>query len=125
MGHSRLSTTMIYLHVSRETLSKVPSAVEFIRRFLLHSLPKGLVRIRHYGFLANRNRKANLSAVTALLEVTPDTPPAPAGLEELMLRLTGIDISACPCCYRGKMRLLVEIPNYWARAPCRRLACAA
>ena len=38
------------------------SAVKFIRRFLLHSLPPGLVRIRHDGFWANRNRQANLSA---------------------------------------------------------------
>jgi len=107
------------------TESVTISAVEFIRRFLLHSLPKGLVRIRHYGFLANRNRKANLSAVSALLEVTPDTPPAPTGLEELMLRLTGIDIGACPCCHQGEMRFLAEIPNYWPRAPCRQVPCAA
>ncbi|MBW2564968.1 MAG: transposase, partial [Deltaproteobacteria bacterium] len=40
------------------------SAVEFIRRFLLHSLPKRFVRIRHYGFLANRNRRTNLKVIT-------------------------------------------------------------
>jgi len=107
------------------TESVTISAVEFIRRFLLHSLPTGLVRIRHYGFLANRNRKAKLAAVRALIGLAPATLSAPAGLEELMGRLTGIDISACPCCHRGKMRFLAEIPNYWARAPCRRLAGAA
>jgi hypothetical protein len=101
------------------------SAVEFIRRFLLHSLPSGLVRIRHYGFLANRNRKAHLSAVRALLGLAPASPSAPASLEELMDRLTGIDLTVCPCCHQGKMLFLAEIPNYWARAPCRRLACAA
>jgi hypothetical protein len=100
------------------------SAVEFIRRFLLHSLPTGLVRIRHYGFLANRNRQANLSTVRALLGLAPATQSAPASLDELMGRLTGIDITACPCCHRGKMLFLVEIPNYWARAPSRQLACA-
>ena len=101
------------------------SAVEFIRRFLLHSLPTGLVRIRHFGFLANRNRKAHLSYIRALLELAPATPSAPACIEELMARLTGVDITACPCCRRGKMRFLAEIPNYWARAPCHRLAGAA
>ena len=101
------------------------SAVEFIRRFLLHSLPSGLVRIRHYGFLANRNRKAHLSAARVLLGLAPASPSAPASLEELMDRLTGIDLTACPCCHQGKMLFLAEIPNYWARAPCRRLACAA
>jgi hypothetical protein len=100
------------------------SAVEFIRRFLLHSLPTGLVRIRHYGFLANRNRQANLSAVRALLGLAPATQSTPTSLDELMGRLTGIDITACPCCHRGKMLFLVEIPNYWARAPNRQLACA-
>jgi hypothetical protein len=100
------------------------SAVEFIHRFLLHSLPTGLVRIRHYGFLANRNRQAHLSAVRALLGLAPATPSAPASLDELMGRLTGIDITACPCCHRGKMLFLVELPAYRARAPNRQLACA-
>jgi hypothetical protein len=100
------------------------SAVEFIRRFLLHSLPTGLVRIRHYGFLANRNRQAHLSAVRALLELDPPIQTALAPLEDMMRRLTGIDITACPCCHRGKMLFVFEIPNYWARAPTRRVACA-
>ena len=100
------------------------SAVEFIRRFLLHSLPTGLVRIRHYGFLANRNRQANLSAVRALLELDPPTQTALASVEDMICQLTGVDITACPCCHQGKMLFLVEIPHYWARAPTRRVACA-
>jgi hypothetical protein len=101
------------------------SAVKFIRRFLLHSLPTGLVRIRHYGFLANRNRQANLSAVRALLGLVPVSHTPPASLEELMRQLTGVDITAGPCCRRGQMLLVFEIPNYcWARALTRRLACA-
>ena len=100
------------------------SAVKFIRRFLLHSLPTGLVRIRHYGFWANRNRQAHLSAVRTLLGLAPAAHTPPASLEELMRQLTGIDITACPCCHRGHMRFVFEIPNYWARAPTRRLACA-
>jgi len=52
-------------------------AEEFIRRFLLHVLPKGLMRIRHYGFLANRCRKAKLAQIrTALAHVVQ---PAPTG----------------------------------------------
>ena len=46
------------------------TAVEFIRRFLLHSLPKSFVRIRHYGFLANRNRSKNLTAIRRLMGVS-------------------------------------------------------
>ena len=44
-------------------------ATEFIRRFLLHVLPKGLVRIRHFGFLANRCRRQKISQWRKLLNV--------------------------------------------------------
>ena len=85
------------------------SAVEFIRRFLLHSLPKGFVRIRHYGFLANRYRKIQLEAIRGLLECSSETRECFAGLEEMMLQLTGTDITICPCCSKGKMRLIGEL----------------
>ena len=93
------------------------SAVEFIRRFLLHSLPKRFVRIRHYGFLANRNRKANLKLIRKLLKVFVDTAKSQSSIEQMMLKLTGTDITTCPCCNQGKMKLLREIPMYRARAP--------
>ncbi len=47
-------------------------AVEFIRRFLLHVLPKGFMRIRHYGFLANRCKRENLSKCRRLLDVSSE-----------------------------------------------------
>jgi hypothetical protein len=93
------------------------SAVQFIRRFLLHSLPKGFVRIRHYGFLANRNRSANLIAIRRLLKLPSELAKTKASIEEMMLQLTGIDITTCPCCNKGKMQLLAEIPMHRARAP--------
>ena len=46
------------------------SADEFLRRFLIHALPKGLVRIRHFGFFANRRRKAALERCRELLGAT-------------------------------------------------------
>jgi hypothetical protein len=93
------------------------TAVEFIRRFLLHSLPKGFVRIRHYGFLANRSRMANLKTIRSLLKLPTQLAKLSASLEQMMLQLTGIDISTCPCCNQGKMQLLAEIPMHRARAP--------
>jgi len=93
------------------------SDVEFIRRFLLHSLPNGFVRIRHYGFLANRNRMANLKTIRRLLKMPTQALKMEASLEKMMLQLTGIDITTCPCCNKGKMKLLAEIPSYRARAP--------
>jgi hypothetical protein len=101
------------------------SAVQLIRRFLLHSLPKGFVRIRHYGFLANRNRNANLKTIRKLLKLPTQLLKMQASLEQIMLQLTGIDITTCPCCNKGKMKLLTELPSYRARAPNNLAAVAA
>ena len=101
------------------------SAVQFIRRFLLHSLPKGFVKIRHYGFLANRNRIANLKLIRKLLKLPSELAKTKASLEKMMLQLTGIDITTCPCCNKGKMQLLAEIPMHRARAPNNRATVAA
>ena len=100
------------------------TAVEFIRRFLLHSLPKGFVRIRHYGFLANRNRLEHLNNIRRLMDISPLTEKDDAPLEEMMLRLTGIDITACPCCNKGEMQLIAEIPRCRARPP-NNISCVA
>jgi len=52
---------------------------EFMRRFLLHVLPAGLHRIRHYGLLANGSRRASLALARELLEAPPPPPEPPAG----------------------------------------------
>jgi len=93
------------------------TAVDFIRRFLLHSLPRGFVRIRHYGFLANRNRSANLNTIRQLMGLSGLSEKPIASVEEMMQKLTGIDITACPCCHKGRMQLYLEIPRGLARPP--------
>ena len=93
------------------------SAIEFIRRFLLHSLPKGFVKIRHYGFLANRNRAKNLKSIRRLMGLAESAPENIRPLEEMMQQIAGIDITICPCCNEGKMQFYAEIPKYRARAP--------
>jgi hypothetical protein len=93
------------------------TAVEFIRRFLLHSLPKRFVRIRHYGFLANRNRSANLAAIRQLMGLNDPIDKVVATVESIMEQLTGTDIKVCPCCKKGNMQLYREIPKGWARPP--------
>jgi hypothetical protein len=87
-------------------------AVEFIRRFLLHSLPNGFVKIRHYGFLANRNRTKNLAKIRQLHPLPQIAKTAQKSVEEIMLSLTGNDINLCPCCGKGKMKIIGEIPKY-------------
>jgi hypothetical protein len=55
------------------------ATAEFMRRFLLHALPSGFHRIRHYGVLANANRKHDIATARELLHQPPPTPPADAG----------------------------------------------
>jgi len=81
---------------------------EFLRRFLLHVLPPGFVKLRHYGLLAPGNVNKRLVTARALLEATPatsapsvpSTPTAkePADWRMLLLRLTGIDVTRCQKC---------------------------
>jgi Putative transposase len=81
-------------------------AEEFLRRFLLHVVPDGFVRIRHFGLLANRRRAVALARCRALL-AQPAPPPGPLeSVRALMLRLTGIDIERCPNCQQGVLRPL-------------------
>ena len=79
----------------------VLDAVEFLRRFLQHVLPKGFVRIRYYGFLANCHRREQLARARELLAV-PVAEPAS--------ETVGADSAPqhrCPLCRQGRM-LLVE-----------------
>ena len=81
-------------------------AHEFIRRFLLHVIPKGFVRVRHSGVLANRS-KSLLSKCRQLLDLNPAVPKlAQKSAHQLMLELTGIDITRCPLCQKGTLVLL-------------------
>jgi hypothetical protein len=83
---------------------------EFIRRFLLHLIPKGFVRVRHFGFLANRS-KSLLSKSRQLLDLNPALPMLPQkSVHQLMLQLAGIDITRCPLCQKGTLVFLSNLP---------------
>ena len=87
-------------------------AVEFIRRYLLHVLPHGFMRIRYYGLLANCHRSENLARCRQLLGVhvePPDTPERESW-QEILERLTGIDPTLCPVCGEGRLRCREVIP---------------
>src|SRR5580658_8867870 len=90
---------------SNKTKVMTLDAVEFIRRFLLHILPAGFVRIRQFGFLANRARREKLELCRALL----GAPPAPprSALAELGDRKA--DEKPCPVCRTGHM-ILIRLP---------------
>lgn len=78
------------------------SGHEFIRRFLLHALPRGFVRIRHYGFLASRNKKEMLTQCRQALAVSPPEVTRRKTPEEMLLE-RGIDLLRCPHCTTGRM----------------------
>ena len=85
-------------------------AHEFIRRFLLHVLPDGFMRIRHFGFLANRIKKRALPQCRKLLGLGPALPEIPRrSAQDLLRELTGIDLSRCPRCQLGTMIVVGEL----------------
>jgi predicted Zn-ribbon and HTH transcriptional regulator len=86
-------------------------AQEFIRRFLLHVLPDGFMRIRHFGFLANRVKKHALPQCRKLLGLGPALPQIPKrSPQDLLRELIGIDPSRCPSCKLGTMIVIGELP---------------
>jgi hypothetical protein len=87
-------------------------ADEFIRRFLLHVLPKGLIKIRYFGFLAHTNKKKDIPLIRKLIDPDATLPEKiDESINEMMLRLTGIDISCCPKCKKGKMIRIRNLPK--------------
>jgi hypothetical protein len=99
-------------------------AHEFMRRFLLHELPKGFCRIRHYGFLANACRASKLAAIRTALQV--QAPPSIPDFKDYRDRcefLTGHRPDECPHC-RGTMvvMLVLEPARPHQRAWWRRYA---
>lgn len=71
-------------------------AEEFIRRFLLHVLPKGFMKIQYFGFLAHTNKKQSIPLLRRLIDAEAELPEKVIEtVEEMMLRLTGTDINCC------------------------------
>lgn len=107
----------VYAHGNRRKVMALEPA-EFIRRFLLHVLPTGFMRIRHYGILANRAKREKLAkAQVALLQPRVATTPEPETVEAFWLRLAQLDIHQCPHCKTGRMCVVGAIPPPRARAP--------
>ena len=86
--------------------------VEFLRRFLLHVLPTGLVRIRQFGFLANRVRKHKLERCRTLL--VPRPPMIPGDPQSAAVHA---DPQPCPVCKLGRLRLIELLSAKWTPIP--------
>jgi hypothetical protein len=93
------------------------SAEEFMRRFLLHVLPRGFQRIRQFGLLANR-RRGKLARCRQLLGATGQTVESlPQDYQALYQTVTGTSLQQCPACRAGTMKFcsrLLALTNYGA-----------
>jgi hypothetical protein len=106
-----------YAHGNRRKVLSLEPA-EFIRRFLLHVLPPGFMRIRHYGVLANRAKREKLAqARTALDRPSVAQPQQPESVEAFWLRMAHLDVHQCPHCHVGRMLVIGPISAPSARAP--------
>ena len=77
---------------------------EFVRRFLLHVLPTGVKRIRHYGVLASACKGSKLNAARLALQMPALNPQALESAQAFMARVARIDVGMCPCCKQGRLR---------------------
>jgi hypothetical protein len=87
-------------------------AGEFVRRFSLHFLPNGFTKIRHFGFLSNRNRQTKLAQIKALLQPSPQTSPDQnnAAPDQTASASSGL---SCPHCGGTRLRLIeMVLPSF-------------
>lgn len=103
-----------YKEAAKRKTVKLEGA-EFVRRFLMHVLPRGFVKIRHYGILANRNIKTKLE-LCRKLTLSPVYQPRFEGLTkvEILCLLTGRDVTLCPVCQGGKLKPAYAFNRYFS-----------
>ncbi len=116
------SVTFQYKDYANQSTSKQMrvSGVEFLRRFLMHVLPKGFTKIRHYGWMANRNRMQNIALCRKLIAVSMRKPQ-----KEIESFPTGVPqecvATNCPVCKIGKLeridipKPLIALPHFLCR----------
>jgi hypothetical protein len=103
------------------------SATEFTRRFLLHVLPTGFMRIRHYGYLANRHRRQKLALCRRLLGESPPIDLADESQQSVNAPVSNEPtepVVACPICQQGVLRIVHSWDRY-SPAACQPLPVAA
>lgn len=96
-------------------LERLPGA-EFVRCFLLHILPTGSKRIRHYGVLASSCKGSKLTAARSALQMPQSNPQAMESAQGFMARVARMDVGLCPCCMVGRLRVTQVLPGA-ARLP--------
>ena len=92
------------------------AGTEFVRRFLLHVLPTGIKRIRHYGLLAPAAKRVKLAQARVALQMPAANPVAAESARAFMQRVSQRDILQCPACQRGRL-WVVEVLVASTRLP--------
>jgi hypothetical protein len=103
--HSVLFTWRDYAHSNQQKEMHLSHA-EFLRRFELHILPRGFVKIRHYGLLQNHGKISRLNAIRKQLNLSPLRQRVQVPVSIIMLEKYGKDITLCPKCQVGKLELI-------------------
>lgn len=85
------------------------STSEFIRRFEQHILPKGFVKMRHYGILGNFNRSRRINQILRRMKLPEHPPKVHIPYQIRMFERYGIDVNLCPVCKTGKLKLLMMV----------------
>ena len=80
-----------------------------MRRFLLHILPTGVKRIRHYGVLASACKGVKLPAAQLALQMPVANPQAIESAQAFMVRVAKMDVGLCPCCKVGRLRTIAVL----------------
>lgn len=87
------------------------SCQEFVKRFEQHILPRGFVKMRHYGILGNFNRKKRINLILAKMNLPPHPPTVLVPYSLRMLEKYGIEVELCPKCNTAKLVLMaIQIP---------------
>lgn len=89
------------------------TGIEFLRRFCMHILPKGFVKIRYYGIMSSRYAKRTI----LLTKRTSNRPKEKESVHERLKRITGFDMLLCPFCKKGQMHTIEVMPRI--RSPCQ------
>ena len=110
MDEDTVTITVKDRKYNNQTKKLALTGIEFIRRFFMHVLPKGFVKIRHYGLLSNRNKKTKLE-LSRKLTGSPIYQAKFEGLTttEILSLLTGKAVTLCPVCAKGKLKLVYSL----------------
>lgn len=115
--HGKVTFTYRDRQDNNEIKTMTLAADEFIRRFLLHILPAGFMKIRYFGFLSHTNKKQAVVLIRKLIDPNMKVPEKiKETISEIMLRLTGKDITCCPKCRKGKMIIIRKLPRLYCNS---------